>query len=827
MFSHIRHAVAVTAALSLFTLVSGVGTTFAADDPGVPPPQTGSHVHTDRRVCEAPAAGTAACHALIRTDADATAARPASGRRPPKVRPDVVGNNGAYDPSYLQSAYQTPSAGNGAGQTVAIVDAYDQPNAASDLAQYRSYFALPAIHGTSNTDSCTVAAGPFPCFQKVNQSGGATPPSANASWGQEISLDIDMVSAICPNCNILLVEGNSATYNDLGTAVNTAIKMGASAVSNSYGGGEFSSESSYDTSFYNHPGVAITVSSGDNGYGVEYPAASQYVTAVGGTTLNQATNTGTRNATETVWSGAGSGCSAYEGKPTWQKDAGCARRTVSDVSAEADPNTGVWVYDSYAYLGRSGWLVFGGTSVAAPIVGSVYALAGSGASGTYPSSYPYSASSGSLNDVTSGSNGSCGGTYLCTGEPGYDGPTGLGTPNSTGAFAPAALAPAPVISSLVPASGLTTGGTAVTITGTNFTGTRSVSFGSTAAKSFTFNSDTTITAVSPAANAAGTVTVSVTTASGASTANPAGANQFTYTLPPAPAVSSISPTSGPTTGGTSVTISGTNFTNASAVNFGATAATKFTVASNTQITATSPANNSTAAVDVTVTTPSGTSPATSTQSPSSTADQFTYVQATFTMSASPTSQTVSAGQSTSYTVTLTTSSGYNSLVTLGVSGLPAGSTATFSPSSINPSSTSNSSSLKITTSSSSTPVASYPLTITNNQTSDTASVTLSVTAAATSDYTISASPSSLTIRHGSSGTYTVTLTAIGSYTSSVPLSVTGLPSGATVTYSQNPATVPSTPTITIATPGWVSRGTFPLTIQGDATHQANVSLTIR
>ncbi|HCI80947.1 MAG TPA: peptidase S8, partial [Ktedonobacter sp.] len=243
-------------------------------------------------------------------------------------------------------------------------------------------------------------------------------------------LDLDMVSAICPNCHILLVEASSASLTNLGAAVNEAAKLGATEISNSYGGGESSSDTSYDTTYYNHPGIAITASAGDSGYGAQYPAASQYVTAVGGTSLTKASNA--RGWSETVWSGTGSGCSSYDPKPSWQTDSGCSHRTVGDVSAVADPNTGVAVYDSYVYQGASGWLVFGGTSVASPIIASVYALAGNATSVTY-GSYSYSHTS-SLNDVTSGSNGSCGGTYLCTGEPGYDGPTGNGTPNGTGAF---------------------------------------------------------------------------------------------------------------------------------------------------------------------------------------------------------------------------------------------------------------------------------------------------------------------------------------------------------------------------------------------------------
>ncbi len=236
-----------------------------------------------------------------------------------------------------------------------------------------------------------------------------------------------MVSAACPNCKILLVEASTASLTNLGAAVNKAAKMGANVISNSYGGSESSSDLSYDKTYFDHPGVAITASSGDIGFGVEYPAASPNVTAVGGTSL--ARSTSSRGFDETVWSGAGSGCSAYDPKRAGQTDTGCSgKRTVADVAAVADPNTGVAVYDSY---GSGGWLVFGGTSVAAPLIASVYALAGNASDIT--ASNPYS-HPGSLFDVTSGSNGSCDVTYLCTGGTGFDGPTGLGTPNGVGAF---------------------------------------------------------------------------------------------------------------------------------------------------------------------------------------------------------------------------------------------------------------------------------------------------------------------------------------------------------------------------------------------------------
>ncbi|MFF4506443.1 peptidase S8 [Streptomyces sp. NPDC001401] len=333
-----------------------------------------------------------------------------------------------YGPTDLQAAYGLTSAAsaNGSGETIAIVDAYNDPNAESDLATYRSYYGLSA---------CTTANG---CFKKVSQTGSTTSlPSSDAGWSEEISLDLDMASAICPNCNILLVEATSATMANLGTAVNRAVTLGAKYVSNSYGGSESSSDTSYDSSYFNHAGVAITVSAGDSGYGAEYPAASRYVTSVGGTALSKATST-TRGWTETVWKtssteATGSGCSSYDAKPTWQTDTGCTKRTISDVSAVADPATGVSVYDSYGIT--AGWYTFGGTSASSPIIAGVYALAGTPSSSSYPASFPYAAAGTSaLNDVTSGNNGSCSTTYLCTARSGYDGPTGWGTPEGVSAF---------------------------------------------------------------------------------------------------------------------------------------------------------------------------------------------------------------------------------------------------------------------------------------------------------------------------------------------------------------------------------------------------------
>lgn len=373
--------------------------------PALPAVASPAAAHPTARVCaEKAKPGMVTCFAERQTDTMRAMLSP--GALP-----------GGFGPADLRSAYNLTAAGSAAA-TVAIVDSNDDPNAESDLASYRSTYGLPA---------CTTANG---CFKKVNENGQTSPlPAADSGWAGEISLDVDMVSAICPNCHILLVEANQPSMADLGTAVNTAVSMGAKYVSNSYGGGEDGSEPSSDSSYFHHPGVAITASTGDSGYGISYPASSQYVTAVGGTSLTR--NSSARGWGETAWSGAGSGCSGYVAKPAFQNvTTGCGKRAVADVSAVADPQTGVAVYQTY---GGSGWAVYGGTSASAPIIASVYALAGTPGASDTPAAYPYS-HTGNLNDVTSGSNGSCSSSVQCNAGPGWDGPTGLGTPNGTAAF---------------------------------------------------------------------------------------------------------------------------------------------------------------------------------------------------------------------------------------------------------------------------------------------------------------------------------------------------------------------------------------------------------
>jgi hypothetical protein len=289
-----------------------------------------------------PAPGTAACTIAL----NANVAAIANPNQPAALIP-------GFHPQDLVAAYALPS-GNPGG-TVAIVDAFDDPAAEADLAVYRAAFGLPP---------CTSANG---CFRKVNQRGQTgSYPAADTAWAQEISLDLDMVSAACPRCSIVLVEADSALMDDLGASADTAVRLGAKAVSNSYYSPEWSSQSNEDA-HYRHAGVAMTASSGDRGY-ASYPAASPYVTAVGGTSLSR----GSGGWSETGWKYAGHGCSKYAAKPWFQSKLSCKTRDTVDVAAVADPQTGVATFSTAG----GGWLVAGGTSVGAPLIAAAYALSG-------------------------------------------------------------------------------------------------------------------------------------------------------------------------------------------------------------------------------------------------------------------------------------------------------------------------------------------------------------------------------------------------------------------------------------------------------------------
>jgi hypothetical protein len=349
------------------------------------------------------------------------------------TRTAVVHNTpSGYGPVDLQTAYGlgSLSATGGSGQTIAIVDAYDDPVAEGDLATYRSTYGL---------SPCTTANG---CFRKVDQNGGTSYPPVDYGWSDEVSLDLDMVSAIAPNAHIVLVEGNDASFVNLGLSVNEAVSLGATQVSNSYGGNEFYANLSGAPPYYNHPGTAILASSGDAGYYgdgayAQFPASSPTVEAVGGTSLFTVAP-----RTESVWGYAGSGCSQLFSKPAWQTDPSCPNRMVADVSADADPLTGVAVYDSNPDIG--GWAVLGGTSASSPMLAGVDALVGSAAS---TPQWPYQ-NVNYWNDVTTGNNDCCAppsliAAYFDNGVVGYDGPTGLGTPNGAAITPPTASIASP------------------------------------------------------------------------------------------------------------------------------------------------------------------------------------------------------------------------------------------------------------------------------------------------------------------------------------------------------------------------------------------------
>lgn len=370
----------------------------------------------------------------------------------------TVNEAAGYTPCNIESAYGLTAAIAKVGSTVAVVDPNDDPNAEADLGVYRSNFGLPA---------CTIAN---KCFRKLNQLGLAKNyPSANPGFAQETALDIEMVSAACPLCKITLIEANSNALSDLIISMTVAEKLHIRVISDSWGTGEFGGEASVDSTL-DAPGTAITFSSGDGAYigGVQYPASSNYVTSVGGTELTPDSSV-TRGWDESTWvntssnpptQGTGSGCSAYEGKPAWQKDTGCANRTTADVSAVA---ANVLGYDTYGVT--PGWYYEFGTSVSSPLIAGLYGLARVPASITVPAARAYAAPRGDFYDIKTGSTGTCSPTYLCTAGAGYDGPTGLGTPHGIGAFKVAKTA-VPTVSSLA----LTGSASApvVTISGTGF-----------------------------------------------------------------------------------------------------------------------------------------------------------------------------------------------------------------------------------------------------------------------------------------------------------------------------------------------------------------------
>jgi hypothetical protein len=384
--------------------------------------------HDYRAVCDrVTVRDWASCFALVRTDVGGVPGG-YHGRLARHTLP------AGYGPAQLAKAYNLNTSG-GSGQTIALVEVGDYPTAAADLATYRTQFGLSAC-GTG-------------CFSKVGQSGSSTSlPAENAGWAEESALDVEMVSAICPNCHIVMIEAGGPTSSDLDAAENEAAKLHATVISNSYG----YVESRASDAAYSHAGIVITASAGDYGYFIFSLQPCSYATVVcaGGSSLVKANNA--RGYSETVWNdhafgdATGSGCSFFVAKPSWQHDKGCSKRSDSDVSFDADPDHGVAVYDSTAYKGYSGWLVFGGTSVAAPALAAVYGLAGNaGTLGPNAAKSFWASAGAGLNSVTSGNNVTtswlrCASAqaYICTAGTGkdgvYSGPTGWGTPDGTADF---------------------------------------------------------------------------------------------------------------------------------------------------------------------------------------------------------------------------------------------------------------------------------------------------------------------------------------------------------------------------------------------------------
>ncbi len=376
----------------------------------------------DRLACPAAAQpGRAECQAVL--------------RQPVTSQASAISG---LSPDGLRSAYQLSKAAvrDGRGETVAIVAAYGDPAAAANLTVYRSHYRLPA---------CTAAGG---CLRIVNEHGKSAPlPAANTGWAADQALSLDVISALCPACHLVLVEAATNSYTDLGTAEDAAVAAGARFVLNGWYGPESVGQDAYDH-YFNHPGVAIVDGAGGTGYGRTFPADLPYVTSVGGTVLSRS-KYNTRHWAETAWADTGSGCSALEVKPSWQKPddnaaTGCLNRTQNDVAADADPSTGAAIYNT---VGTSQhWTEEGGTVLAAAIVTAIYALAGTPARNSYPASYPYQ-HAGHLFDVTFGSNGPCtlNPPYICNAGKGYDGPSGLGTPDGIAAFSAAGTDPVTVM----------------------------------------------------------------------------------------------------------------------------------------------------------------------------------------------------------------------------------------------------------------------------------------------------------------------------------------------------------------------------------------------
>jgi subtilase family serine protease len=448
------------------------------------------------------------------------------------VSPNAIPAGNGYGPSQFQAAYNltAASSADGAGTTVAVVDAFNDPTAASDLATYRSAAGLPAL-----------TTGQFTVY---NQNGQTSPLPATApasdDWTLEEALDVDMVSAICPLCKIDLVEATNDTGTGLFVAEQTAATtLGAKYISNSWGGSESSSDTSMDSQYFGVSGVVYTASAGDGAYsaGVIYPATSPHVVGVGGTTLNTASNS--RGWTESVWKtstteGTGSGCSAVEPQPSWQASislisSACSHRVDNDVAADADPNTGAAVYDTTN--GNGGWNEVGGTSESSPMIAAVFALAGNNGNGGNNAADSIYTHTGNLYEVTASNNGTCSPSVLCTATGAantYNGPTGWGTPNGLTAFQSNGSTGGNTVTVTNPGNQTGTVGTAVSlqIHATDSASGQTLTYSATGLPAgLSINSSTGLISGTPTTAATSNVTVTAK-----DTTNASGSASFTWTI---------------------------------------------------------------------------------------------------------------------------------------------------------------------------------------------------------------------------------------------------------------------------------------------------------
>lgn len=744
----------------------------------------------------------------------------------------------------------------GGSHIIAIVDAYDYPTAASDFQAFSQQFGLP--YGNACGANSNAA-----CFSVVYASG--TQPQGNCSWNQEEALDIEWAHAMAPKAQIVLVEAASNSFSDLFQAVSVASNLvsqaGGGEVSMSWGGGEFSSESVYD-SYFSTPGVTYIASSGDTGGVVIYPSASPDVISAGGTTINR--DSSGNFIGESTWSSAGGGPSAYEPAPGYQSGIYTLAQMLNgfrgtpDFSFDANPASGVSVYDSTPCNGYVDWIVFGGTSVAAPSLSGIFNLAGAfdggWDSGTNTSSvqnnlyqnYNTTSSGGSVcqyqspfYDVTSGSAGSIP-AGAC-----WDFATGIGSDRGVSGLTSSAgfsLSSSPTSQTVN--QGANTSYTISVSFSSGFSGTVDLSAsglpsGASASfspSSLTATGSSTMDVTTSSSTPAGTYSLTVKGTSGGVTQTTmvtlvvkSSGSSGNFSLGAASGTIAVAVNStasdtiavtpsGGFTGSVSLSLSGlprrtnSNFTvNPVSITGSGSASSVLTINTNRKTTAGS--------YSLTLTATSG--------SLTQTIPLTLVVGATsspnFSISASPSSQTVSPGSSTNYSISVSVSGGFTGSVGLGASGLPSGAGVTFSPTSI---SGSGSSTMTVSTSST-TPAGTYSVTITGTSGNLThaTTVTLVVGTASGGDFSLSASPGNVTLRGGGTAAYSVTVTPASGSNPTVGFQVSGVPGGSTATFSPSTVTGSGSTTLAVTVPSG-TKGSYTLTITGTNTLGTSHSVTV-